>query len=316
MKTILITGGAGFIGNHLCRYLLEKGGRVICLDNLFSSKRENIKDLLKSKKFTFTKHNIVRPFKPTYKIDEIYNLACIASPVGYQSRPLETLLVNSIGVKNILDLALKNGARFLQTSTSEVYGDPAVHPQKESYWGNVNPNGIRSCYDEGKRFAESLIFTYHRLYKLDVKVVRIFNTYGPKMHPRDGRVISNFLWQALRNKPLTIYGTGRQTRSFCYVSDMVRGLVSMMRSRESGPVNLGNPGEFTILELAKSIIGLTGSKSALSFSALPGDDPVRRCPDISLAKRVLGWEPIVSLEEGLRLSQPYFKSVLSRKFLS
>lgn len=310
MKTVLVSGGAGFIGSHLCRFLLGQKNRVICVDNLFSGRLENIKDLKANKFFQFVKHDITLPFPTAFKIDEIYNLACIASPVGYQNRPLETLMVSSLGVKNMLDLGVKNKARFLQTSTSEVYGDPFEHPQKESYWGNVNPIGLRSCYDEGKRFAESMTATYHRSFGLDTKIVRIFNTYGPNMHPSDGRVISNFLSQALANKPITIYGRGLQTRSFCYVDDLVRGLVLMMRNFESGPINLGNPGEFTILELAKTIIKITHSSSKIVFKNLPADDPTRRRPDISLAREKLNWSPKISLEDGLVLSLPYFKSQL------
>lgn len=310
MKTILVSGGAGFIGSHLCRFLLGQKNRVICLDNLFSGRLENIKDLKANKFFQFVKHDIILPFSTASKIDKIYNLACIASPIGYQNRPLETLLVSSVGVKNMLDLALKKKAKFLQTSTSEVYGDPLEHPQKETYWGNVNPIGLRSCYDEGKRFAESLVMTYNRKFNLNTKIVRIFNTFGPNMHPSDGRVISNFLSQALANKPVTIYGQGLQTRSFCYVDDLVRGLALMMKSPEAGPINLGNPGEFTILKLAKTIIKITRSKSKIIFQDLPADDPTRRRPDISLAKKKLNWSPKISLTEGLRLSLPYFKSQL------
>lgn len=312
MKTILVTGGAGFIGNHLCRRLLSSRNKVICVDNLFSGRMENIKDLIGHNNFTFIKGDIVKPIRIREKVSEIYNLACIASPVGYQSKPLETLLVSSVGVKNLLDLAVKHGAKFLQTSTSEVYGDPMVHPQKETYWGNVNPIGIRSCYDEGKRFAESLIFVYRRTKGIDAKVVRIFNTYGPNMHPTDGRVISNFLSQALAGEPITVYGDGRQTRSFCYVSDLVAGLTSMMKSQQAGPINLGNPGEFTIIELAKVIIKLTKSSSKIIHKGLPSDDPTKRKPDITLAKDNLSWYPKISLEEGLRLSLPYFKENISK----
>lgn len=313
MKTILVTGGAGFIGSHLCRELLLKKDRVICVDNLSSGRMENLAGLNGRKSFVFVKHDIVKPLKIKEKIDEIYNLACIASPIGYQKMPLATLLSSSFGVKNLLDLAKKNHAKFLQTSTSEVYGDPKEHPQKESYWGNVNPVGIRSCYDEGKRVAESMIFVYQRTQNLDVKVVRIFNTYGPNMHPTDGRVISNFLSQSLAGKPVTVYGDGLQTRSFCYVSDMVSGLVAMMASSESGPINLGNPGEFTILELAKTIIKLTKSRSKIIHRDLPGDDPTKRRPDIALAKKKLGWFPKISLGQGLEQSLPYFKKMLEEK---
>jgi UDP-glucuronate decarboxylase len=271
---------------------------------------ENVKDIISNSRFVFIKRDIVKPFRVNEKVNEIYNLACVASPVGYQSRPLDTLLVSSLGVKNMLDLAIEHNAKFLQTSTSEVYGDPEVHPQREDYWGNVNPVGVRSCYDEGKRFAESLIFVYRRTRGLDAKIVRIFNTYGPNMHPMDGRVISNFLSQALSGKPVTIYGSGCQTRSFCYISDLILGLVLMMKSHESGPINMGNPGEFTILELAKSIIKLTGSRSKIVHKELPGDDPSKRRPDISLARRKLHWSPKVSLGQGLKKSLPYFVSML------
>lgn len=310
MKTILVAGGAGFIGSHLCRRLLSPKNKVICLDNLFSGRMENIKDLVGRNNFIFIRGDIIRPLKIRERINEIYNLACIASPAGYQNKPLETLMVSSIGVKNLLDLAVKHSAKFLQTSTSEVYGDPLVHPQKETYWGNVNPIGVRSCYDEGKRFAESLIFVYRRSKKLDTKVVRIFNTYGPNMHPTDGRVISNFLSQALSGEPVTVYGDGRQTRSFCYVSDLVLGLIAMMKSQQAGPINLGNPGEFTILELAEDIIKLTKSKSRIAHQELPGDDPTKRRPDITLAREKLHWSPKIPLEEGLKKSLPYFTSML------
>ncbi len=307
MKRILVTGGAGFIGSHLCRALTNAGDQVICIDNLFSGRLENIGDLTSLPNFKFIKADITKKLKIQDHINEVYNLACIASPIGYQARPLETLMVNSLGVKNVLDLALKNKAKFLQTSTSEVYGDPKKHPQKESYWGNVNPIGPRSCYDEGKRFAESLVFNYKRLFALDAKVVRIFNTYGPQMSPSDGRVVSNFLSQAFSGKPLTVYGNGLQTRSFCYVSDMVAGLILMMKSSEAGPINLGNPGEFTIMELARLIKKITGTGSKIVHRDLPVDDPVLRRPDITRAKRRLGWSPKIGLEKGLRLSLPYFK---------
>lgn len=306
MKTILVTGGAGFIGSHLCGKLIETGNRVICVDNFFSGREENIATLRQSDHFTLIKQDITEPLVILEKIDEIYNLACIASPVGYQNKPVETLMVCSVGVKNMLDLALEKRAKLLQTSTSEVYGDPKEHPQKETYWGNVNPNGIRSCYDEGKRFAESLIFTYHRLYNLDTKVVRIFNTYGPNMHPSDGRVVSSFVSQALSGKDIIIYGDGTQTRSFCYVSDMIIGLILMMESSQAGPINLGNQSEFTILELANIIKRITSSKSLIAHVERPEDDPILRRPDISLANSLLHWQPQVSLEEGLRLSLPYF----------
>lgn len=306
MKTILVTGGAGFIGSHLCGKLIETGNRVICVDNFFSGREENIAKLHQSDRFTLIEQDIVEPLSISENLDEIYNLACIASPIGYQNKPVETLMACSVGVTNMLDLALEKSAKLLQTSTSEVYGDPKEHPQKETYWGNVNPNGIRSCYDEGKRFAESLIFTYHRLYNLDTKVVRIFNTYGPNMHPSDGRVVSSFVSQALSGKDIVIYGDGTQTRSFCYVSDMITGLILMMESSQAGPINLGNQSEFTILELANVIKRITSSKSLIVHAERPVDDPILRRPDISLANNLLHWQPKVSLEDGLRLSLPYF----------
>ncbi|MCL5004246.1 MAG: SDR family oxidoreductase [Patescibacteria group bacterium] len=312
-KIILVAGGAGFIGSHLCRRLVGDGYKVICWDNLYSGRLENIADLRGNSNFSFVKTDITKKFSFKNKVDEIYNLACIASPGGYQRRPLETLLASSVGVKNLLDLAVQCKAKFLQTSTSEVYGDPLVHPQKESYWGNVNPVGERSCYDEGKRFAESLIYTYRNLYKLEAKIVRIFNTYGPKMHPSDGRAISTFLSQALTGKPVTVFGDGLQTRSFCYVSDMVSGLILMMKSREFGPINLGNPGEFTILKLAGLIVKLVRSSSQIAHLDLPADDPVKRKPDITLAKKLLGWQPKISLEEGLKLSLPYYQSQIKSR---
>jgi len=310
MKNILVTGGAGFLGGHLCRTLLNQSHRVFCVDNFFSGRVGNIADLQSNDKFTLIEHDIVNPLAIDGPLDEVYNLACIASPIGYQQKPIETMLVCSLGVKNVLDLALAKKAKFLQTSTSEVYGDPQEHPQKETYWGHVNPIGARSCYDEGKRFAESLITNYHHQYGLDTKLIRIFNTYGPNMHPSDGRVISNFISQALAGKEMTVYGGGRQTRSFCYVSDLIRGLILMMESRENGPINLGNPGEFTILELAQIIGRITDSSSVIIHLDLPCDDPVRRRPDITLASNLLGWQPEISLEEGLKLSLPYFKSIL------
>lgn len=309
-KRILVTGGAGFIGSHLCRKLLELGNEVVAVDNLCTGREENIADLTSTSGFTFIKADILDPFELSGPLDRIYNLACPASPVGYGRLPLETLYVGSLGVKNILELALKKRARFLQTSTSEIYGDPLEHPQKETYWGNVNCVGPRACYDESKRFAESLIINFAKVHGLEAKIVRLFNTYGPQMDLDDGRVIVNFLKQALSGEPLTVYGDGEQTRSPCYVSDLVDGLIKMMESGETGPINLGNPEELTILELAKMIIKITGSKSEISFLPLPEDDPTRRRPDITLAKAQLGWAPKVGLEEGLRLTIPYIEEKL------
>lgn len=306
MKKILVTGGAGFIGSHLCRFLLARRHLVFCLDNLTTGSLENIQEFLVSPRFVFIKDDIVRPWRRRIKFDEIYNLACQASPKHYQRHPIETLMTCSLGVKNLLDLAVSQKAKFLQASTSEVYGDPTVHPQKESYFGNVNPIGPRSCYDEGKRFAESLVAGYARLYGLDGKIVRIFNTYGPSMAIEDGRVISTFIALALSGEPLTVYGRGQQTRSFCYVDDLVEGLFKMMKSRQRGPVNLGNPGEFRIIDLARIIRKMVGSGSTIVFEDLPQDDPRQRRPDITLAKVLLGWRPKVSLRQGLKLTLPHF----------
>jgi len=309
MSTILITGGAGFIGSHLCDSLITKN-RIICVDNLFTGAKSNISHLLENDHFKFIKHDIIEPlFLDDEEIDQIYNLACPASPVHYQFNAIRTIKANILGTINVLGLAKKHNARILQASTSEVYGDPLEHPQKESYFGNVNCIGLRACYDEGKRCAETLMFDYHRQNKVDVKVVRIFNTYGPRMAKNDGRVVSNFITQALEGKDITVYGKGDQTRSFCYVSDMIDGIVKMMNCEDFiGPVNLGNPSEFTILKLAKQIIKLSGSKSNVVFKELPKDDPKQRRPDISLAKEKLGWEPKVELEEGLKNTISYFKS--------
>jgi nucleoside-diphosphate-sugar epimerase len=306
-KTILVAGGAGFIGSHLCDELIEQGHKVICMDNYATGHVNHISHLLKNKNFRFIKHDVVKSFNIKGKIDQIYHLASRASPVDYQKFPTATALSNSIGTYNLVKLALKKNATLLFTSTSEAYGEPKEHPQKETYWGNVNPIGIRSCYDESKRFGEALLIAYSREMNADVKIVRIFNTYGPRLRPGDGRVVSNFIRQALTNEPITIYGDGKQTRSFCYVDDMVRGLMMMMDSDYVGPKNLGNPKEFTILELATMIKKLTGSKSKLVFKKLPQDDPTKRRPDISNARRMLGWKPEIDLEEGLKKTIDWFK---------
>ena len=312
MSRILVTGGAGFIGSHLCERLLAEGHSVICLDNLFSGSRDNVAHLLAQPDFTLVEHDVTEPFQ--FDVDEIYNLACPASPVFYQSDPVKTTRTSVLGAINALELARATGAKVLQASTSEVYGDPAVHPQNEQYWGNVNPIGLRSCYDEGKRCAESLFFDYRRRYGVRIKVVRIFNTYGPRMAVNDGRVVSNFVVQALRGEDITIYGNGQQTRSFQYVLDLVEGMVRMMDSGDafSGPVNLGNPGEFTMLELAEKVLSKIDSSSRLVFKPLPEDDPKMRRPDISLAKRRLKWEPCVSLDEGLDAVIAYFRKQLGQ----
>ncbi|MEI6596728.1 MAG: UDP-glucuronic acid decarboxylase family protein [bacterium] len=308
MKTILVTGGAGFIGSHLCKKLLEQGDKIICLDNLFTGSKKNIQPFLANNNFKFIKHDIIEPFFIKEKIDRIYNLACPASPIGYQLNPIRTVKANTIGIINMLGLAKAHGARILQASTSEVYGDPVEHPQKESYFGNVNPIGPRACYDEGKRVAETLFFDYYRKYKMEVRVARIFNTYGPNMAANDGRVVSNFITQVLKNKNITIYGDGAQTRSFCYISDLVDGLIKLMNKNNfTGPVNLGNPVELTMKEIAKKIIKLTGSKAKLVYKPLPKDDPKKRRPDIVLAKKKLNWSPKVKLEDGLKKTIEYFK---------
>lgn len=307
----VVTGGAGFIGSHLCEALLKEGQEVICVDNLGSGSFENVRHLTKNKKFRFIKHNIIEPLQLIEgKIDFIYHLASRASPDDYQTYPVETALANSVGTDRMVKLALAKNAKLLFTSTSEAYGEPKEHPQKESYWGNVNPVGVRSCYDESKRFGEALLMAYHREYNVDIKIVRIFNTYGPRMKLDDGRVIPNFITQALENKPLTIYGKGTQSRSFCYVDDMVKGLIKMMNSKEIGPKNLGNPEEFTILETAKIIKKLTKSKSEFVYMDLPKDDPTKRQPDISAARKLLSWEPNIDFEEGLEKTIGWFKTKL------
>lgn len=306
---IVVTGGAGFIGSHLCEFLLQKGGKVICIDNLVTGRRENIAEIEKNENFVFLEKDISEKLEIDEKINQIYNLASPASPVDFPKIPIEILAVNSLGTKNMLELAVKNKARLLEASTSEVYGNPLEHPQKEAYWGNVNPNGERSCYDEGKRFSEALCFAYLRKKGVEIRIARIFNTYGPNMRPDDGRVVSNFITQAMEGKPLTVYGKGKQTRSFCYVSDMVSGLYSLMNSGFTGPVNIGNPGEFTVLELAEKVKELTNSNSEIEFKGLPKDDPAKRRPDISLAKEKLGWEPKVSLDEGLKKTIGYFSKL-------
>jgi len=306
-KKILVTGGAGFLGSHLCERLLAQGQDVLCADNYFTGSKENILHLLDNPRFELMRHDVTFPLY--VEVDQIYNLACPASPVHYQFDPVQTTKTSVHGAINMLGLAKRVKARILQASTSEVYGDPEIHPQTEDYWGKVNPIGIRSCYDEGKRCAETLFFDYRRQHNLEIKVVRIFNTYGPRMHPNDGRVVSNFIMQALRGEDITIYGNGEQTRSFCYVDDLVEAMIRMMGSRAdfTGPVNIRNPGEFSMLELAQLVIDLTGSKSRLVFKPLPQDDPKQRRPDISLAKRELGWEPNIQLKEGLKKAIAYFE---------
>jgi UDP-glucuronate decarboxylase len=309
MKRILVTGGAGFIGSHLCERLLERGYEVLCVDNFFTSRRTNILHLLKNQMFEFMRHDITWPLY--VEVDEIYNLACPASPIHYQFDPVQTTKTNVHGSINMLGLAKRLKIKILQASTSEVYGDPAEHPQKETYWGNVNPIGVRSCYDEGKRCAETLFFDYHRQHKLNIRVVRIFNTYGPRMHPNDGRVVSNFVLQALRNDPITIYGSGSQTRSFCYVDDLVSGLIAMMDQDDIvGPVNLGNPMEYCIKDFAMMIRELAESSSEIVYKPLPQDDPIRRKPDITLARKKLGWDPKFSIREGLLRTIEYFRKTI------
>jgi UDP-glucuronate decarboxylase len=309
MKRILITGGAGFLGSHLCEYYVERGADVLCVDNFFSGSKDNIRHLLDDPHFELVRHDVIHPL--FVEVDRIYHLACPASPIHYQYNAIKTVKTNVIGTINMLGLAKRTKSRILLASSSEVYGDAQVHPQPESYWGHVNPIGIRSCYDEGKRVAETLMMDYHRQNKTDIKIVRIFNTYGPRMAVDDGRVVSNFIVQALQNKPLTVYGDGSQTRSFCYVTDLIAGLVAMMEQEDFiGPVNIGNPGEFSIMELAQKIIALIRSTSEISHNPLPQDDPVQRCPDISLAAQKLGWKPQTPLDAGLRKTIPHFQKVL------
>ena len=312
MKKILVTGGAGFLGSHLCDRLIEQGHQVLCLDSLFTGSLKNIEGLSPHPAFTFIKHDVVDPIA-IEQLDEIYNLACPASPVHYQHNPIHTMKTSVLGALNVLELARRTGAKVFQASTSEVYGDPTVHPQPEAYWGNVNTIGIRSCYDEGKRAAETLFFDYQRTHSLRIKMVRIFNTYGPRMAADDGRVVSNFIVQALRGEDLTIYGDGTQTRSFCYADDLVEGFMRLMNADDSvvGPINMGNPGEFTMLELAEKVLRLTGSNSKLIHMPLPQDDPRQRQPDISKARQYLDWAPTVELEQGLQSTIAYFKQVIS-----
>ena len=305
-KRVLVTGGAGFLGSHLCERLLNDGHDVICLDNYFTGSKQNVIHLLDNPYFELVRHDVITPFFA--EVDQIFNLACPASPIHYQHNPIKTIKTSVMGAINMLGLAKRVGAKILQASTSEVYGDPSIHPQPESYWGNVNPNGIRSCYDEGKRCSETLFMDYHRQNDVKIKIIRIFNTYGPRMNPEDGRVVSNFIMQALRGQDITIYGSGQQTRSFQYCDDLIEGMIRTMATDNSfiGPVNLGNPNEFTMLELAQKVIELTNSKSKLIFEPLPQDDPRQRQPNIDLAAKVLGWKPVVELEEGLTKTIEYF----------
>jgi UDP-glucuronate decarboxylase len=312
-KRVLVTGGAGFLGSHLCERLLREGHVVLAVDNFFTGTKQNVQHLLADPNFELMRHDVTFPLY--VEVDEIYNLACPASPIHYQFDPVQTTKTSVHGAINMLGLAKRVKAKILQASTSEVYGDPQVHPQTEEYWGHVNPIGYRSCYDEGKRCAETLFFDYHRQHKLRIKVARIFNTYGPRMHPNDGRVVSNFIVQALQGHPITIYGEGNQTRSFCYVDDLIEGLVRLMNTADgfTGPVNIGNPGEFTIRELAEKVREMTGSSSELVFKPLPSDDPMQRKPDITMARRELDWQPHVSLEQGLAKTIPYFDALLKRQ---
>ena len=310
MNRVLVTGGAGFLGSNLCDRLIQEGKEVICVDNLYTGSKENIRHLLDHPNFEFIRHDVIQPLY--VEVDQIYNLACPASPPHYQHDPIKTAQTSVLGAMNMLGLAKRLNARILQASTSEVYGDPEVHPQPEHYRGNVNPIGIRSCYDEGKRMAETLFFDYHRQHDVEIKVMRIFNTYGPRMNPDDGRVVSNFIVQALRGDDITIYGDGKQTRSFCYVDDLIEGMYRLMNSDKdfTGPVNIGNPGEFTMLQLADLVLELTGSKSKLVYKPLPGDDPTQRKPIITLAKEKLDWEPTIPLREGLEKTIAYFKDIV------
>jgi UDP-glucuronate decarboxylase len=310
-RRVMVTGGAGFLGSHLCERLLERGDDVLCVDNFYTGTKDNVAHLLNHPRFELMRHDVTFPLY--VEVDEIYNLACPASPVHYQHDPVQTTKTSVHGAINMLGLAKRLKAKILQASTSEVYGDPQIHPQPEGYWGHVNPIGIRSCYDEGKRCAETLFFDYHRQHKLRIKVARIFNTYGPRMHPNDGRVVSNFIVQALKGEPITVYGEGAQTRSFCYVDDLVGGLIALMDSDDgfTGPVNLGNPGEFTILQLAQKVIELTGSKSTIVRQPLPSDDPMQRKPDLALARQHLGWQPAIPLDQGLAQTIAYFSAKLA-----
>lgn len=310
MKKILVTGGAGFLGSHLCERLLKEGNEVVCLDNYFTGQKSNVVHLLDNPYFELVRHDVTMPF--FIEVDEIYNLACPASPIHYQYNPIKTVKTSVLGAVNMLGLAKRIKAKILQASTSEVYGDPQVHPQTESYWGHVNPIGERACYDEGKRAAETLFVNYHRQNNVRIKIMRIFNTYGPRMHPNDGRVVSNFIVQALQGKDITVYGDGKQSRSFCYYSDLLEGMIRLMNTGDdfTGPVNVGNPNEFTILELAEKVIRLTDSSSKIILKPLPSDDPLQRQPDITLAKNKLGWEPKIELEEGLTKTIEFFKTIV------
>ena len=310
-KRVLVTGGAGFLGSHLCERLLNDGNDVLCLDNFYTGTKDNIQHLIGNSSFELIRHDVTQQLY--LEVDEIYNLACPASPIHYQHDPVKTINTSVIGAINMLELAKRTKSKIFQASTSEVYGDPQVHPQSESYWGHVNPIGIRSCYDEGKRCAETLFFDYYRQHNIPIKVARIFNTYGPKMHPNDGRVVSNFIVQALLNKPITIYGDGKQSRSFCYFSDLIDAFISIMNTSDdfTGPVNIGNPNEFTMIELAELVIELTGSKSKMIFEPLPSDDPIQRRPNITQASERLNWEPKIQLKDGLKKTIMYFKSILN-----